>query len=189
MEGHRDGLILGVEAVDAAELGGDDVAHLVVVVALEAHAVVVEAEVGVGVDEAGVDGAAGEVDDLLSGGGLEALADGGDLAVLDGDVGLVGLGVHGVVDDSVFQKHGLTSCSFRMALLYKILRANTRGFRKFTKGEHIYPWNSLSILFVCPGEFRASGREFLCPRRQRNQNAAEPTVRTPFFCPLRRLIL
>ena len=34
---------------------------------------------------------------------------------------------------------------------------------------------------VPSGEFRASGREFLCPRRQRNQNAAEPTVRTPFF--------
>ena len=31
------------------------------------------------------------------------------------------------------------------------------------------------------GEFRASGREALCPRRQRAQNAAEPTVRTPFL--------
>ncbi len=42
---------------------------------------------------------------------------------------------------------------------------------------------------VPSGEFRASGREFLCPRRQRNQNAAEPTVRTPFSRLLRQLTL
>ena len=42
---------------------------------------------------------------------------------------------------------------------------------------------------VPSGEFRASGREFLCPRRQRNQNAAEPTVRTPFSRLLRQLTI
>ena len=42
---------------------------------------------------------------------------------------------------------------------------------------------------VPSGEFRAAGREFLCPRRQRNQNAAEPTVRTPFSRLLRQLTL
>ena len=44
-------------------------------------------EVGMRVDAAGHDVAAGGVEDAVA---LEAGADGGDLAVLDGDVGLVG---------------------------------------------------------------------------------------------------
>ena len=52
--GHLNRAVLGVEAVYAPKLGGDDVPHLVVVNAVVAHAVAVQGEMAVGIHKAGV---------------------------------------------------------------------------------------------------------------------------------------
>ena len=67
----------GVEAVDAPKVGGHNVSHLVVVVAFKAHTVVVQAQMAVGINEAGVEAQTLGVQ-LLFAGGRELRANGLD---------------------------------------------------------------------------------------------------------------
>lgn len=91
----------GVEAVDASEVSGHNVPHLVVVVAFKAHAIVVQAQMAVGINKAGVEAQTLGVQLFFAGGG-ELGANGLDDGAVDQDIPHVGLGVNGVVDLCMF---------------------------------------------------------------------------------------
>ena len=107
--GHFDGTVLGVEAVDAPELGRDDVSHFVVVDAVVAHAIAVQGEVAVGIHKPRVDPHPGGVHHLLTRGGGKTGSDGRDRSVCHGNVCLDGFGLEGGENDCVFDQHSSTS--------------------------------------------------------------------------------
>ena len=105
-QSHTNSLLHGIEAVDGTHLAGQHVVHFVVVMALKPHAVVVQAQVAVGLHQARIDPLAGHIQNLLTRQGGNLSAHGGNAAIPDGHVALVGLGMNAVIDHSVFQYHG-----------------------------------------------------------------------------------
>ena len=83
-DGNR--LVIGPEAVNGAHVGRDGVGALVDVGALPAGGFAMEAEVAVGLDEAGGDDEAVRVDDAAVGRRFDLFADCGDFAAFDEDV-------------------------------------------------------------------------------------------------------
>lgn len=98
--GAGEGDVTRPDRVDGPHLGGHRAGHLVEILGLVGEALGEEAEVDVGVDEAGAEVVAGEIDDAVVGGAAARGADVGDAVALDDDLaaldaGRVVGGVHG----------------------------------------------------------------------------------------------
>ena len=97
-----DSRILRIEAIDGPQLAGENISDLIVVVALKAHAVVIQAQVAMGVDKAGVYPPACHIHDLLTRQRGDLAAHSGNLSLPDGKISLDGFGVDTVIDRCVF---------------------------------------------------------------------------------------
>ena len=113
-DGVGEGLVLGVDGVDGPQLGSQGVHDLVIVHALPAHALVVQADVAVGLHAAGSQQAAAGVDDGAALRGVDVGRHGGDAAIFGqqaavGDI-RPGDGLYVSVTD---QQHSNTSHFYR----------------------------------------------------------------------------
>ena len=104
-QGQPEGLVLRIDGVDGAQLRRQRLDDLIIIHALPAHALVVEADMAVGIDKAGGDDASGGVDDRCALGGGEACSDLFDLAVLDQDVTTFQIGTCHGLDMTVLNKN------------------------------------------------------------------------------------
>ena len=148
-----------VDAVDRAQLRRDRVGVLVAVRALEAQPVLIQAEVGVDVDQAGGEHAALPVQHVRAGGRL-ALAHAGDPAVLQQHpAGKAGVRlVHGphlhVLDQCLFHAKPLENRCLTDLVIYGILNM---AVERLPCTVHIFI--PTILLFAL---FQLKGRVFLC---------------------------
>ena len=110
-QGVGESFVHGIDGVDGTELGGEGVNDLVIVHALPAHGLVVQADVTVGIHTAGSHKTAFGVNDLSVFGGGDVLSHRGDLAVVADENAAardVGTG-HGLYVAIFDQKHKIIS--------------------------------------------------------------------------------
>ena len=127
--------LLRIEAVNAAELGGDNVVHLVVVSSLVAHAVVVQSQMAVGVNKAGIDTQSDDVYDFLTSLGGEVRGDFRDPSVFQPQVSLIGFSVYAIVHHAVFNQH--THASFEIG---ESIISDSEGKGKRQLAKCCMPW-------------------------------------------------